>query len=384
MKRQNNLYNKICDIETIMKMYDKVIRLNTKNKRKIQIFDNFYSCNIVQIKEILIKKKYIPKRYHIFLIHEPKIRIIMSQDIDDKIINHLVAKYFLIDLFDKTLSNKNCATRVGKGTHYALRLFKKDYNYYLNKYKKFYILKLDISKYFYNLDHQIIMRLIERKIKDKNVLYIIKAILDSTNEDYINEEITKLKHNERIKILQKNLNEKDKIKKLKEVDKIPTYEKGKGVCIGNMVSQIVATFYLDEVDKYIQNTLNIKAYGRYMDDFYCMSESKEYLKYCLIKIKEVLAKYGLELNDKTKVYCSNENVDFLGFSFSSKNNNIRVKLVNKTKKQFKVKMQMMNKNYTNNTISFEEYRRVRDSYLGHLIYGNCYHLFKKYDIQDKS
>lgn len=184
--------------------------------------------------------------------------------------------------------------------------------------------------------------------------------------------------------MQKNLNEKDKIKKLKEVDKIPTYEKGKGVCIGNMFSQIVATFYLDEVDKYIQNTLNIKAYGRYMDDFYCMSESKEYLKYCLIKIKEVLAKYGLELNDKTKVYYSNENVDFLGFSFSSKNNNIRVKLVNKTKKNFKVKMQIMNKNYTNNTISFEEYRRVRDSYQGHLIYGNCYHLFKKYNIQDKS
>ena len=32
MKRVNNIYNKICDIEVIMDMYDKVIKTNTKNK----------------------------------------------------------------------------------------------------------------------------------------------------------------------------------------------------------------------------------------------------------------------------------------------------------------------------------------------------------------
>ena len=52
MKRANNLYNKICDLDVIMKMYDKAIRINTKNKKKVQQFDNFYSCNIVKIKEI--------------------------------------------------------------------------------------------------------------------------------------------------------------------------------------------------------------------------------------------------------------------------------------------------------------------------------------------
>ena len=380
MKRQNNLYNIICDIDVIMKIYDNVIKLNTKNKRKVQKFDNFYSCNIVQIKETLIKKDYIPKKYHIFLIHEPKIRIIMSQNIDDKIINHLVAKYFLIDVFDKTLSDRNCATRIGKGTHYALRLFKKDYNYYLNKFKKFYILKLDISKYFYNLNHKIIMKLVERKIKDKNVLKMIKIILDSTNEEYINEEITRLKNNEKRKISQSNLNEKDKQKRIQEVERIPLYENGKGVCIGNMVSQIVATFYLDEVDKYIQETLKIRAYGRYMDDFYCMSESKEYLKYCLIKIKEMLDKFDLKLNDKTKIYCSTENIEFLGFSFSSKKGNIRMKLVNKTKKKFKAKMKKMNKKYTDGVISYEKYIQVKNSYDGHLSYGNCYRLFNRYVI----
>ena len=183
MKRVNNLYKKICDIDIIMNMYDKVIKINTRNKKKIQNFDNFYSCNIVKIKEILMSRDYVPGKYNLFLIHEPKIRIIMSQQIEDKVINHLIAKYFLIDVFDKSLSNRNCATRIGKGTHYALKFFKQDYNYFLNKYGKFYILKLDISKYFYNLDHEIIKEIIRKKIKDKDVIKILDTVIVNVNRN---------------------------------------------------------------------------------------------------------------------------------------------------------------------------------------------------------
>lgn len=377
MKRVNNLYNKICDIDAIMQMYDKVIRINTKNKEKIQQFDNFYSCNIVKIKEMLIGKSYTPGKYNIFLIKEPKVRIIMSQEIEDKLINHLVAKYFLIDVFDKTLSDRNCATRTGKGTHYALKLFKQDYNYYLNKYGKFYVLKLDISKYFYNLNHEIIMNLVKHKIKDKDVVNIVNSIVNSTNEEYVNKQIIKLKENEKKKIKNSNLDLKDKENKISEVEKIPLYEYGKGVCIGNMVSQIIATVYLDELDKYITENLHIKAFCRYMDDFYCMHESKEYLRNCLQEIETILKKYDLELNEKTKIYSSTENIEFLGFMFSSKNNNIRMKLTNKTKKKFKGKMKKKNKELKNNIITFEDYRQVRDSYRGHLSYGNCFKLYNK-------
>ncbi len=378
MKRVNNLYNKICDINVIMDMYDHAIRITTKNKRKLQKFENFYSCNIAKIKEMLITKKYELGKYNLFLIKEPKVRIIMSQEIEDKIVNHLVAKYFLVDIFDKSMLDRNCATRIGKGTHYALRLFKQDYNYYLNKFGKFYILKIDISKYFYNLYHEIIKTLIRKKIKDKDVLNILDKIIDSTDEKYINEEINKLKNNEIKKILAKSYHDKEK--RLKEIRELPLYEKGKGLCIGNTVSQVVATFYLDELDKYITEKLKIKAYARYMDDFYCIHESKDYLKYCLSKIENFLTKYKLQLNRKTKIYSSTENVEFLGFMFSSKNKNIKMKLTNKTKKKFKIKMNKKNRELLNNEITFEEYRSVRNSYRGHLSYGNCNSLYRRYVI----
>ena len=375
MKRVGNLYNKICDLDVIMDMYDNSVRKNTKNRKKIQRFDDFYSCNLLKIRETLMKKDYKPQKYNIFLVYEPKLRIIMSQEIEDKIINHLVAKYFLIDIFDKNMLDRNCATRIGKGTHYALKLFKKDYNYYFNKYGEFYILKMDISKYFYNLDHEIIKNLVRHKIKDKNVLKLIDTIIDSTNEKYINEEIIKLKNSEKKKIL--NTNTLEKQKRLDDINKLSLYEKGKGVCIGNIVSQIVATFYLDELDKYIERELNIKAHTRYMDDFYCMSESKEYLKKCLIKIQKFLLKYKLELNQKTKIYKSNESVEFLGFMFLS-NKNIKVKLTNKAKKKFITKMKIKNKELNNKEINFAQYKNIISSYKAHFSFGNCNYLYKKY------
>lgn len=50
MKRVNNLYKKICDLDVIMDMYDSVIRVNTKIKRK---FKNL----IIFIVAILLKLK---------------------------------------------------------------------------------------------------------------------------------------------------------------------------------------------------------------------------------------------------------------------------------------------------------------------------------------
>lgn len=280
MKRVNNIYNKICDINVIMDMYDKVIKVNTKNKKKIQNFENFYSCNIAKIKETLITKKYVPGKYNIFLVNEPKTRIIMSQEIEDKIVNHLVAKYFLIDTFDKTLQDRNCATRKGKGTHYALRLFKQDYNYFKNKYGKFYILKMDISKYFYNLDHEIIKQLVRNKIKDKNVLKIVDSIIDSTDEEYINKEIIKLKNNEKQRILESNY--KDKNKRIQEIDQLPLYQQGKGVCIGNMVSQIVATFYFEYNNKLITKEKYLGVRNSYRGHLSYGKCFKLYNKYVII------------------------------------------------------------------------------------------------------
>lgn len=59
--------------------------------------------------------------------------------------------------------------------------------------------------------------------------------------------------------------------------------------------------------------MQIKYYGRYVDDFYLIHEDKEYLKACLCVIEQYLSEYGLKLNNKTQIFPIKNGIDFIGF-----------------------------------------------------------------------
>lgn len=294
MKRYHNLYK--VGIDDINEVY-KEARRNIRNKNKIYRFENYYSLNISKIKDVFDSGKYDVSKYNIFLIREPKYRIIMSQNIFDKVINHIVARKFLYVL-DNVLIDSNIATRKNRGTSLGVKLFRK----YLNKLDgEIYALKFDISKYFYNIDHEILISLLKNKIKDKRVIDILVKIINSTDDEYVNECICKLKMNELLKVKRSNLNDKEKLKRIDEIERIPIHEKGKGLPIGNMTSQILAIFYLNNLDHFIKEKLKAKYYIRYMDDGVILSNDKKYLKYCLKEINRFISCYKLVLNDKTKI-----------------------------------------------------------------------------------
>lgn len=370
MRRVNNIYDSILDIKVIQKIYSSRVRVNTKNKLKLEKFENNYVSNMIYIKQILEERNYKPGRYNIFLIKEPKLRIIMSQNIIDKLINHVVTQYFLINIFESTLIEENVATRKNKGTKYGIFLLKK----YLNevKDKNFYVLKFDISKYFFNLDHKIIKELLVHKIKDKEALKILYDIVDSTDSCYVNERINLLKEKEIQRI--NNSNSKDKERLIKEIKELPNYEVGKGLPIGNMSSQFLAILYLNELDHFIKSKLKIKYYIRYMDDGVIIHQNKEYLQYCLEEINKILERYKLKLNKKTKIYSCKEGFEFLGFRYIIKNNKVIMKVKNSTKKRFKRKIKVYNKLLKKDKLSEFDYNQVLASYKGHLSYGNTNNL----------
>ena len=91
-----------------------------------------------------------------------------------------------------------------------------------------------------------------------------------------------------------------------------------------MTSQILAVFYLNDLDHFIKEELGIKYYVRYQDDGCLYHPSKEYLKYCLNKIEEFLKKEKLTLNRKTRIYKSTNNFIFLGRDTNGKYSKYRV------------------------------------------------------------
>lgn len=157
-------------------------------------------------------ESYVPGPYNVFTIYEPKERRIVSQGMIDKVINHLVARHILYPSLLPCLLNFNVASRKDMGTKRALELFQKYKTYFSTKYGTYYMLKCDISKFFASIDHNILKAKLKRRIKDKKALKIIFDIIHSDEN---------------------------------------------GLSIGNMTSQILAIFYLNDMDHFIRNNLKI-------------------------------------------------------------------------------------------------------------------------------
>ena len=278
MKRKNNLYKDICNLEHITYIYEKIEK-NCKNKNKVYKWKSIKDVLITKIYRNLVHFDYQCGKYHQFVIYEPKRRVIRSQEMYNKVVNHLVSEYILLPSIVSCLVDSNVASRRGKGTSYGVKLYFKYRQYYDCKYGRdnYYLLKLDISKFFDSIDHEILKSKLRTRIKDKVALHILDLIIDSTES---------------------------------------------GLPIGSTTSQLFAIFYLDGIDKYIKEVLKIKCYIRYQDDMLLIHDDKEYLKYCLSKITEELDKLKLQLNSKTRIYKSNENINFIGVRKNKKYSNI--------------------------------------------------------------
>ena len=266
MKRKGNLYQNLYKFENIQSAFNEVCK-NTKNKKKVARFKEYKCIYISRIYDILQTKTYKPGPYNVFTIYEPKKRRIISQNMQDKVINHLVARHILYPALLPCLLDVNVASRKGLGTSEGIRLSMNFHRICKVKYKTYYILKCDISKFFASINHDILKEKLKRRIKDKDALKIIFDIID----------------------IEEN-----------------------GLSIGAMTSQILAIFYLNDMDHFIKETLKIKYFLRYQDDFLLFHPSKQYLKYCLKELEKFLKKEKLILNKKTRIYKSTNNFIFLG------------------------------------------------------------------------
>ena len=337
-------------IKDLLNIYDSEIRINTKNKRKVFAFERNKMQNIESIYNALIDNSYYPTKYNVFIIREPKYRIVMSLNIRDKIVNHYLARHVLIPKLDKYLDNRIVATRTNYGTDYGIKLIKK-YIEENKKYGNFYVLKIDIKKYFYNIDHEVLKSLLKEKLETQEFT-MISRIIDSTDYDYINKYIDI----EVKKMIEKRPYDREKIEDL------PRYKKGKGLCLGAMTSQFLAIFYLNGLDHYIVHDLHLKYMVHYMDDIVIIHHNKDYLKKCLIKIEKIINEvYKLEINrKKTNI---NEGFNFLGYRFFVRNNKTIIRIKGDTIKKVKRRVKEVNYLYDKGYISFERCFSSINTYL---------------------
>ncbi len=370
MKRINNLYDKMISYSNILFVFNNV-KNRCHNKNKLMKFIRFKNCYLYDILEKLRNNSYSFSNYHIFLIHEKKYRIIMSETISDKIVNQLVGYFILLPSF-KCLIDSNIATRKGRGSSYGYRLFEKYVND-IGTNKNIYVLRIDIKKYFYNISHEILLSMLERRIKDKKAINILKKIIDLTDYDYVNDNIKKLIDKEigRVNSLNISIREKDKL--INELKSIPLYRKGYGLSIGCLTNQLMAIFYLNDIDHIIKEELNCSRYIRYMDDLYLISDDKGYLECCFSRIKNELNMIELNINNKSGIYRLKDGVGFLGYTYTLTSNKLLVRYDNNTIRRIDKKLKYLFDN------DFNSYYSSISSYKGYFIRCNTNLFFDKYN-----
>lgn len=289
---------------------------------------------ITQLKD----KTYRVSPYQEFKVYEPKERVIQTSSFKDKVVQHSLCDNVIMPKLERVFIHDNCAAQKGKGTLFGLdRLSEQMQEFYLKHGHDGYILKCDVRKFFYSIAHPQLKDIAHYHFgDDPDICWLCDLFIDSTL--------------------------------------------GKGIPLGNQINQGFALLYLDGMDKLIKYELGIEYYGRYMDDFYLIHQSKAYLKYCLETITAYLETLELTLNGKTQIFPFKNGVSYLGFhTYISGDGETVRRLKNQNKRNAQKRFVRMAKLVTAGRLSREKFEKSYGAWKNHISHGNCFGLGREMD-----
>jgi retron-type reverse transcriptase len=327
MKRHGNLWEKVVSEENINLAYKKA-RKGKGWQRTVQNFEKDLDANIAKIRQSLITKTFTTSEYVQKEVYEPKQRTIYVLPFaPDRIVQHAVMNV-LEPIWDAMMIGGSHACRKGKGQHSASRKAME----YSRKYR--YCFQADVRKFYPSVNHNILIGVIEKKIKDKNVLWLLKDIIRSMHGET-------------------------------------------NVPIGNYTSQWFGNLYLNELDMFVKHNLREMAYIRYNDDFVIFGDDKNRLHEDRTIIEAFLKENLLLTMAKDKVFPVSQGLDFVGYRhFPDK-----VLLRKRTAKRVKKRIQSLSRRVRTGAIPPESARSSIASTEGWIKWANTHNFSLSMDLE---
>jgi retron-type reverse transcriptase len=350
MKTHKNRWPAILDFQNLLLAAQKA----QKGKRfqpNVGRFNLELERNLFDLKAELEARRYRPGPYRAFHILDPKPRMISAAPYRDRVVHHALCNV-IAPILEKSMIADTYANRVGKGTHKAARRFQQ----YCKQYP--FVLKCDIKKFFPSIDHEILKRELRRKIGCRNTLWLIDLIIDNSNPQ--EEHIAYFPG--------------DGIAPLPFGGGVGGgVERRRGLPIGNLTSQLWGNFYLNRLDHFVRETLNLP-YLRYVDDFVVFGHSKEELWEVKKAIEVFLQDFRLLLHErKSRIYRTSEGVTFLGFRIFP---DFRL-LPSANVRRFRKRVRRRVAAYFKGKITLDEFLRGLRGWEGHALQADTWRLRKK-------
>lgn len=334
-------YEEMCTFEVLYAAY-----LEARKRKRGKVGTAQYEANVSacthRLSHILSTMTYVPSKFEVFYVFEPKKRLVQAPAFVDKVVLHAVTDNVLYDAITRGFIRDNYASQKGKGTHDGLMRLKQFMVDYYNREHtaEGWVLKCDVHHFFASIDHD--------KLKKKLCELLKKRGVDP-----------------------------------KFFDLLCTYiDTTEGLPLGYQTSQLLALMFLDEFDHIMKEKHRARYYGRYMDDFFVIEKDKKALQSLLKDIRSLMAEYGLELNSKTGIFPLRNGIDYLGFhSYLTETGAVVQKLRRDSIDRIKGKIRYWKEAYPKGEVTKDEIIRKFGAWDAHAAHGDTYSLRKKYAAQ---
>lgn len=275
-----------CSVPNLRKIWDN-FRKGKRKSRAIDYFTYYLEKELEKLSLDLTSKTYKHGNYYSFMVFDNKKRKIEIAAIRDRIVHRLIYEY-LVEIFDKSFIYDAWSCRKNKGLIKAIERCQ----YFANRYCKYFFWKADVVKFFQSIDQDNLIKYIELKVKERDIIDLIKEVVYCYKGA----------------------------------------QKGKGMPIGNLTSQIFANIYMNELDFFMQHKIKHLGYMRYGDDFLVFGKNRQELEMVCQKVTGFVTNtLKLTLHGKKEeIFRVKSGIKFLGVQifpgqrFISKRNKKRI------------------------------------------------------------
>lgn len=338
-----NVYYEITSFHTLMVADTHVSKGKRENTERLRFYDN-REGNLEEISTLLRARKVPKVEYHSFYVYVPKVRKVIFIDYWSKVVQRAIYDV-LNPKICRTFIEHTYACVKGRGQLAAMEQLYTWMRETRTSGTEWYYYKFDVAKFFYRIDHEILMDICRKKIDDPRTVDLLGY--------YINNDAVPF--GMPLDANQLTITEEQMLYDL-------------GIPIGGGLSHMLGNMYLDPLDQFCKRVLGIKRYIRYMDDIIILDNDKERLKEYGRRMTQFLEeRLHLNFNNKTALRPVRVGCEFVGFVIY----NDHVILRKSTTLRMKRTLRKTRQDYHDNLITFKEANATMQSYLAMLSHVDC-------------
>jgi RNA-directed DNA polymerase len=272
-------------------------RQHKRRSASAMAFEGHVEAHLCDLRDRLADRSYRPGRSICFVVTHPRPREVWAASFEDRVVHHLLYRH-IGPRFESGFIANSAACIVGRGTAYAAERLEHDVRSVTRNWSRpAWYLKADLANFFVSIDKKILLEQLLAKVDEPFWRWLAETVLmHDPRADY------ELRCSPAL------------------LQRVPAHKRlvnappDTGLPIGNLSSQFFANVYLNALDQFAKHRVKARYFGRYVDDFYLLHESPQWLNEALVSINEFLPRrLNVRLNpSKTVLQPVDRGIDFVG------------------------------------------------------------------------